>query len=72
MKLDHENRLGNSKEILDLYYDKYTNLFQNSNLTKIKYTDKLLPIIKKSIFSSSSQSVSSSLSNTSPLNDPDL
>ena len=72
LKLDHENRLGNSKEILDLYYDKYTNLFQNSNLTKIKYTDKLLPIIKKSIFSSSSQSVSSSLSNTSPLNDPDL
>jgi len=71
LKLDHENRIGNSKEMLDLYYDKYTNLFQNSNLTKIKYSDKLLPIIKKSIFSGS-QSVSSSLSNTSPLNDPDL
>ena len=57
--------------MLDLCYDKYTNLFQNSNLTKIKYSDKFLPIIIKSIFSGS-QSVSSSLSKTSPLNDPDL
>lgn len=70
LELDREHRNSNPDEILKIYYDKYIELLNQSNLMNTNYTDKLLILPKqKSVFdkfkkqqensSSSSSSISS-------------
>lgn len=51
LNLDRENREGEPHEELEKYYDRYRILFQESNLLKNGFTDKLLKLPpKKTMF----------------------
>ena len=71
LNLDRENRDGDPHEELESYYDRYRVLFQESNLLKNGFTDKLLKLPpKKKMFeyknkSTTDASISSACSSSS-------
>lgn len=67
LNLDRENREGEPHEELEKYYDRYRILFQESNLLKNGFTDKLLKLPpKKAMFEykKTTKAVDSSISST--------
>ena len=71
LNLDPCHREGEPNEILQKYYDEYMMLFQESSLSAVNYSDKLLVIPKGkgvvSLAGSSSSSINSSDGDISPL-----
>jgi len=71
LNLDPCHREGEPNEILKKYYDEYMVLFQESSLSAVNYSDKLLVIPKGkgvvSLAGSSSSSINSNDGDVSPL-----
>ena len=75
LNLSQVNREGDPKKVLDLYYKRYVDLVEESNLLAANYPDKLSKIPKlkgmfsKKVPSSPSSNSSSSSINSNPLDD---
>ena len=74
LNLDAEHREGHPNEILKRFYNEYMILFQESSLSAVNYSDKLLVIPKRnrgvpvpSSAASSSSSINSNDGDVSPL-----
>ena len=71
LNLDPPHREGQPNEVLTQFYDEYMVLFQESSLSAVNYSDKLLVIPKGkgvvSLPSSSSSSINSNDGDVSPL-----
>ena len=71
LNLDPCHREGQPNEILQRYYNEYMLLFQESSLSAVNYSDKLLVIPKGkgvvSLAGSSSSSINSNDGDVSPL-----
>ena len=74
LNLDPEHREGHPNEILKRFYNEYMILFQESSLSAVNYSDKLLVIPKRkggvpvpSSAASSSSSINSNDGDVSPL-----
>jgi hypothetical protein len=80
LSLNQSNRTGDPKELLDVFYRRYVELFEKSSLLSFSYPDKLAKLPKpKSFFHSkpklnipSDVSSSSSLSSNNPITDEDI
>ena len=68
LNLSQVNREGDPKHVLELYYKKYVDLVEQSNLLSANYPDKLSKLPKLKSFFNRSKSSSSSSSSSSSIN----
>ena len=69
LNLSQVNREGDPKHVLELYYKKYVDLVEQSNLLSANYPDKLSKLPKlKGFFNRSKSSSDSSSSSSSSIN----
>ena len=67
LNLEPAHREGQPSEVLTKYYDEYMLLFQESSLSAVNYSDKLLVIPRGKGVISSSSSITSSEGDVSPI-----
>lgn len=75
LNLNQTNRSGDPKELLDVFYRRYIDLFEKSSLLSNSFSDKLAKLPKKTFFKKkqnipSDSSASSSIS-SNPITDDD-
>jgi hypothetical protein len=80
LNLNQSNRQGDPKELLDVFYRRYVELFEKSSLLSISYPDRLAKLPKpKSFFKSNKKPInipsdasSSSSISSNPITDDDI